>query len=437
MTARDTIDEESDSLLFPEVIIKDSPSTAFQNKLNDLIDHLNAVVSIGTSNDEEEIIIVTHPSDVCCENRNDNECISEDGRGDTAAAAAAAVMERDDKVDDLYRFEHGSSGPENSSLPMYKSSAADEKESAEIITAEAKNIDAGDGRVEFGSHKIRDSVLTGDDAGVSEIVTETTVGCLNQEPICNRFDKEESVNHLLGLVPGDNESICTSISDTNIKTEEQLPLKSILKKTNDRPITTTTSSSHPLLSKFQKRTKFLPILVSPKELKSIPTFNRIKQQRSTVTFSTIQLRTYDIILGDHPNCKFGAPLSLSWIYHQHHDMSIDNYEKCRHGQRRKMKRLYLNSRCRRNLLRRAGFTVEEISEAINNVQLVQLLRQESAEDYYNDAPPFTLGMATAASSLRDLNMEGWNSNKSKTPQLMVRLRHMVLSIGNLKRRSNF
>jgi hypothetical protein len=469
MTASAHISKETH--LFPE-FIKEQQQSSVQHKLNDLLSHLNAVVSIGTSNDEEEVM-VAHPTndtysmgnEQCWENRNDHESIvAGENRG-------GAALERDDTDDHhhVVRLENGSSYPvhDGNNLPI-DTTAAGEKKSAEI-PAKDGDADASAARVKFGTHMIRDSVITGDDnaaaASDDNIGTEPATDCRNQVPTdfksrdnaqllsytnndldSNRLlDKEESFKHLLGLVPDDNESILGTSSLTNSETttlNEELSLKSILKKTNDTPhnIPLPGSNTHSLLFKFQKHAK---LSIPTRHFKSTPRFCRRKQQRSTtVTFSNINLRTYEIILGDHPNCKFGAPLSIGWTYDQCHEISVDNYEKAREGQRRTMKSLYLNSACRKKLLRRAGVTVQEMRDAIQDVRTIQTSRAESGEDhsYLDDLnitiPSFTTGGTT------QLNNGGggkgiWNESKTKMPRVMVRLRHGMLSLRNLKRRSNF
>eukprot|EP00549_Striatella_unipunctata_P021066 CAMPEP_0118719256 /NCGR_PEP_ID=MMETSP0800-20121206/29352_1 /TAXON_ID=210618 ORGANISM="Striatella unipunctata, Strain CCMP2910" /NCGR_SAMPLE_ID=MMETSP0800 /ASSEMBLY_ACC=CAM_ASM_000638 /LENGTH=160 /DNA_ID=CAMNT_0006626561 /DNA_START=47 /DNA_END=529 /DNA_ORIENTATION=- len=43
----------------------------------------------------------------------------------------------------------------------------------------------------------------------------------------------------------------------------------------------------------------------------------------TVSFSTVQIREYNVIVGDNPFCKTGLPLGLGWKYTQGPAMDID------------------------------------------------------------------------------------------------------------------
>lgn len=373
----------SNAGVFPEI---PKESCSVQLKLDGLIDHLNAVVSIGTSNDEEEVLVSSHveASDItseAVENRNDVETTSGTNGYEEIATAVLACR---DAVD-----AHGFT----------------EREGNEDRTH--TQIDGSD-RIKFGAHMIRDSVIADEstwllgqeDCLVSEPAEEKGNRCQASEQSKNESNTQqlrddESANHQLGMM-SDSESLYTGNQTSNQSTEQE-PLKSILKKTDDKPMTPKKSRHLRLFGQHK-------LEVSPK----LRPF--IRKQRG-VTFSSIQLRTYYITLGDHPNCKFGAPISISWEYHQCNDMSVNLYEQCR-GERRKMKKLYLNSSCRRKLLKRAGFSIEEISDAINEVQLIRLMRQESVEET-NDTPAFVAQTANCTTLQQPHNMN-WGAKKIST-----------------------
>jgi len=83
-----------------------------------------------------------------------------------------------------------------------------------------------------------------------------------------------------------------------------------------------------------------------------------------VSFETVQIRQYDMELGDHPSCSIGAPVTLSWHYHDEQIHDIDIYE-CECGLRRRgnQQRLILNYYRRQDILRKAGYTDDELYEA--------------------------------------------------------------------------
>lgn len=67
---------------------------------------------------------------------------------------------------------------------------------------------------------------------------------------------------------------------------------------------------------------------------------------------------------------------------------------------------------------KAGYSLEEISEAINEVQIAQLHRKQSAED--------DVGILSFIRSVRpqqfipplDMNLKGWSKNKSLRSRIL-------------------
>jgi hypothetical protein len=53
------------------------------------------------------------------------------------------------------------------------------------------------------------------------------------------------------------------------------------------------------------------------------------QRRKSVSFSNLEIRNYEQVIGDHPCCKIGCPLSLGWDYSESSCVSLDQYEESR------------------------------------------------------------------------------------------------------------
>ena len=71
-------------------------------------------------------------------------------------------------------------------------------------------------------------------------------------------------------------------------------------------------------------------------------------QRS-VKFQSLHIRTYNQILGDHPCCSSGLPISLGWTYKDETKVLINDYEICRNP-RRNRRQLRLNDIDRREII---------------------------------------------------------------------------------------
>lgn len=73
--------------------------------------------------------------------------------------------------------------------------------------------------------------------------------------------------------------------------------------------------------------------------------------RRTVTFSSVQIREYSTILGDHPCCPSGPPLSLGWDLERENSMELEVYEKEREPCRVRCKEeMRLDGEVRRDIL---------------------------------------------------------------------------------------
>lgn len=94
-----------------------------------------------------------------------------------------------------------------------------------------------------------------------------------------------------------------------------------------------------------------------------------------VRFSTIQMRTYNRIAGDHPDVIVGPPLTFDWESVQHEPELLDDYEK----NRKPMKRvLRLSSVTRKNILRNVfEISDEEIIGAEKEIQKIRKSRERT------------------------------------------------------------
>jgi hypothetical protein len=93
-----------------------------------------------------------------------------------------------------------------------------------------------------------------------------------------------------------------------------------------------------------------------------------------VAFGVIHVREYERIVGDHPDCRVGVPLSIGWAYNQKEGMPVDQYET----HRVKKGNLRMSSITRKNLLRNVfGISDEELRDAEKEVQRIRKSREHS------------------------------------------------------------
>eukprot|EP00545_Synedropsis_sp_CCMP1620_P012454 CAMPEP_0119012442 /NCGR_PEP_ID=MMETSP1176-20130426/6731_1 /TAXON_ID=265551 /ORGANISM="Synedropsis recta cf, Strain CCMP1620" /LENGTH=168 /DNA_ID=CAMNT_0006965401 /DNA_START=41 /DNA_END=547 /DNA_ORIENTATION=+ len=86
-----------------------------------------------------------------------------------------------------------------------------------------------------------------------------------------------------------------------------------------------------------------------------------------VGFSSIEIREYERVVGDHPDTKVGPPMSLGWAFVELDPLSIDDYEAThkKKGTRR------MSSITRKNILKNVfEIPEEEIRNAEKEVQKI-------------------------------------------------------------------
>ena len=99
-----------------------------------------------------------------------------------------------------------------------------------------------------------------------------------------------------------------------------------------------------------------------------------KTVKRTVSFGKLETREYSIALSDHPSCSFGPPISLGWDFRDKEATELDHYEEQR-APRRSMHQMVLSYNVRRYLLlKRAGYSNDELEQAMHEVDRVKRQR---------------------------------------------------------------
>lgn len=97
-------------------------------------------------------------------------------------------------------------------------------------------------------------------------------------------------------------------------------------------------------------------------------------KKTLVKFSSVTVREYDRIVGDHPDCKVGPPITIGWEYTEKSPRELDDYESS-HTRRNIIR---LSSITRKNILHNVfGIPEEEIRLAEKEVQKIMKQRTNS------------------------------------------------------------
>jgi len=92
-----------------------------------------------------------------------------------------------------------------------------------------------------------------------------------------------------------------------------------------------------------------------------------------VSFTKLQIREFDVTLGDNPGGQEGAPVQLDWKYREYGALDVDAYEEHR-GTPRTRQELYMQPFHRACLLKDAGLSRQEIKEAAKRMEKIRCQR---------------------------------------------------------------
>ncbi|KAL7539569.1 hypothetical protein ACHAXR_009403 [Thalassiosira sp. AJA248-18] len=103
------------------------------------------------------------------------------------------------------------------------------------------------------------------------------------------------------------------------------------------------------------------------------------QRTRKVQFGTVLVRDYEIILGDHPCCSYGPPITIDWDYLENEPTDVDVYEFENALARRTLRQLSLNYYQRKYLLRDCTDSeLKAVKREINRIKLHRDLSRKLA-----------------------------------------------------------
>lgn len=103
--------------------------------------------------------------------------------------------------------------------------------------------------------------------------------------------------------------------------------------------------------------------------------------KRTASFSTLEIRSYSITLGDNPGGSHGAPVSLGWDYNPVDTVNIDleSYEKNR-PKRRARSEMYMSGSIRMFLLMKSqGYSLHDIEAAAKEAEKLRKQRLKTVK----------------------------------------------------------
>mmetsp|Transcript_29007 Transcript_29007/g.34473 ORF Transcript_29007/g.34473 Transcript_29007/m.34473 type:complete len:175 (-) Transcript_29007:209-733(-) len=96
-----------------------------------------------------------------------------------------------------------------------------------------------------------------------------------------------------------------------------------------------------------------------------------------VHFQSVEIREYDMILGDHPSSHNGPPVTLDWEYDETILLPLDQYE-FHHAPRRTKQQMLLDGSYRAHILINCDdYTDDEMIKAENDCKKIQKQRDST------------------------------------------------------------
>ena len=112
---------------------------------------------------------------------------------------------------------------------------------------------------------------------------------------------------------------------------------------------------------------------------SKPSGSRRKSLSESVRWSTVEVHSHAVQLGDNPAVGTGAPICIKWEAFDSTIVDIESYESLR-PERRTKQEMVLPRWVRDDMLKNAGYSRGRIQEATNEIMKIHEHRMKSARD---------------------------------------------------------
>jgi len=139
------------------------------------------------------------------------------------------------------------------------------------------------------------------------------------------------------------------------------------------------SSHHIALDVVHERRRSVIKCIEDPDTETIQKKEKTKEKE--VRFSTVNVRSYDLCLGDNPSVARGAPISLDWYYGDERSYELDDYEQQQqhHADKDNEHKLKRPSLERMHLLKQIGYSRREIKEATRRVDKIRKQRFQTRQ----------------------------------------------------------
>jgi hypothetical protein len=107
------------------------------------------------------------------------------------------------------------------------------------------------------------------------------------------------------------------------------------------------------------------------------------RMKRNISFSNLEIRVYDVTVGDNPSCSTGVPLSLDWKYQSEEVVALEEYEVNREP-RRNMNQLAMTNLNRFMILQQMGYSLGDIQKAIVETAKVKDQRKKTRKEVLDE-----------------------------------------------------
>jgi hypothetical protein len=172
----------------------------------------------------------------------------------------------------------------------------------------------------------------------------------------------------------EQESYSSIESDTTPEESHLEQVEGKLSQSQQRSILRVSLEDIPVCTRRRSYRVLPPPMTKSSRVTSCPSISELCKAKSSVSFSSIQIREYDQTIGDHPNVSYGPPISLDWNYQALDSITLDDYESNR-GRRRSFPQLMMNHFTRKNvLMHNFGYSEADLKKAQKEAERAKLQR---------------------------------------------------------------